>query len=69
MYKTLIIDGMHCGHCAGIVQVELYRIPEVQDVSVNVMKRNAIVRLSKAVDVEVFAQHIESVGYSLERLI
>ena len=69
MYKTLIIDGMHCGHCAGLVQVELFRIPQVRDVSVNVTKRNAIVRIDSPVSFEQFAKHVAEAGYTLERLI
>lgn len=69
MYKTLLIDGMHCGHCAGMVQVELFHIPEVLDVNVNVTKRNAIVRLSSPVSFEVFAKHVSEAGYKLEKLI
>lgn len=55
MYKTLLIKGMHCGHCAGMVQVELFKIPEVVDVSISVTKKNAIVRLSSPVSFETFA--------------
>ncbi len=69
MYKTLIIEGMHCGHCAGMVQVELFKIPEVVDVSINVTKRNAIVRLDSPVSFDVFAKHVAEAGYTLERLI
>lgn len=69
MYKTLLIDGMHCGHCAGMVQVALFQIPEVLDVSINVTKRNAVVRLSAPVSFEVFAEHVLQAGYKLEKLI
>ena len=69
MYKTLVIEGMHCGHCAGMVQVELYKIPEVVDVSISVMKKNAIVRLTSPVSFETFADSVSEAGYTLERLI
>ena len=69
MYKTLVIEGMHCGHCAGMVQVELYKIPEVVDVSISVMKKNAIVRLTSPVSFEIFADRVSEAGYTLERLI
>lgn len=69
MYKTLLIKGMHCGHCAGMVQVELFKIPEVVDVSINVTKRNAIVRLTEPVTFDTFAKHVSEAGYTLERLI
>ena len=69
MYKTLLIKGMHCGHCAGMVQVELFKIPEVVDVSINVTKRNAIVRLTEPVTFDTFAKYVSEAGYTLERLI
>lgn len=69
MYKTLLIERMHCGHCAGMVQVELFKIPEVVDVSINVTKKNAIVRLSSPVSFETFAKHVTEAGCILERLI
>ena len=69
MYKTLLIERMHCGHSAGMVQVELFKIPEVVDVIINVTKKNAIVRLSSPVSFETFAKHVTEAGCILERLI
>lgn len=69
MFKTLIIDGMHCSHCVGIVNIELYKIKEVLDVKVDISTKRTIVRLTGPIPNDVFKQAIETAGYELLNII
>ncbi len=69
MFKTLLIEGMHCSHCVGLVNIELYQIEDVMDVKVDIKKSNAIVQIKKPVPIDVFKKAIESAGYRLIRII
>lgn len=69
MFKTLKIEGMNCGHCAGLVKVELFKIKEVIDATVDVKYKNAIVQIEKPVDFEIFQKVVENAGYTLTQLI
>ena len=69
MFKTLKIEGMNCGHCAGMVKVELFKIKEVKDVTVDIKFKSAIVNLEQPVDFETFKVAIENAGYTLSQLI
>ena len=47
MIKKLIeIEGMHCEHCQKKVEDTLCSIPEVEEVSVNLDKKNAKIKIS-----------------------
>lgn len=69
MFKTLKIEGMNCGHCAGMVKVELFKIKEVKDATVDIKTKCAIVNLEQPVDFETFKVAIENAGYTLTQLI
>lgn len=69
MFKTLKIEGMNCGHCAGAVKIELFKIKEVKDVTVDIKTKSAIVNLDQPVEFETFKSAIEDAGYTLTQLI
>ena len=56
---------MHCSHCAGLVNIQLYSIKEVVDVKVDVRDQRAIVTLKSDVDNNVLTKAIEKAGYSV----
>lgn len=69
MFKTLLIDGMHCNHCVGIINIELYKIKEVLDVKVDIGSKKAIVRLTEAIPNDTFRVAVETAGYTLTNII
>jgi copper chaperone CopZ len=68
MKKNIAIKGMQCSHCAGLINIQLYSIAEVVDVTVNVQDQKAIVLLKADVDDEVFIKAVEIAGYSVEAI-
>lgn len=69
MFKTLLIDGMNCSHCVGIINIELYKIKEVLDVQIDIGSKKAIVRLTEAIPNDRFRTAIETAGYTLTNVI
>lgn len=69
MFKTLLIDGMYCSHCAGIINIELFKIKEVLDVKVDISNKRAIVRLSEVIPNDKFRIAVETAGYTLINII
>jgi copper chaperone len=69
MYKTLLIDGLHCNHCVGIINIELYKIKEVLDVKVDIGTKRVIVRMTEPIPHNVFRRAIETAGYDLINII
>lgn len=68
MKKNISIKGMHCSHCAGLINIQLYSIEEVIDVTMNFQDQKAIVLLKADVDDEVLIMAIEKAGYSVEAI-
>lgn len=69
MFKTLLIDGMHCNHCVGIINIELYKIKEVLDVKVDIANKRATVRLTGPIQNDAFRQAVETAGYNLVNVV
>jgi copper chaperone CopZ len=65
MRKTIFIEGMHCSHCAGLVNIQLYGIKEVMDVKVDIGDKTAIVVLKSDVANKVLALAVEKAGYKV----
>lgn len=65
MKKTLHIEGMHCSHCAGLVNIELYDLKEVVDVKVDIRDKTAIVTLTKDISDLWLINAIERAGYKV----
>ncbi len=66
--RTLHIEGMHCTHCIGLVNIELYAIKEVQNVKVDIRDQTAIVSLTKAINPIWFENAIERAGFRLKEI-
>lgn len=64
MIKKLIeIEGMHCEHCKKKVEDTLYSIPEVEEATVNLDKKNAKITLNEEVDDVLIANLINNAGH------
>ena len=64
MIKKLIeIEGMHCEHCQKKVEDTLYSIPEVEEATVNLDKKNAKITLNEEVDDILIANLINNAGH------
>lgn len=65
MRKTINIEGMHCSHCAGLVNIQLYGIKEVIDVKVDIRDKTAIVILKSDVANNILITAVEKAGYKV----
>lgn len=64
MIKKLIeIEGMHCEHCKKKVEDTLYSIPEVEEATVNLDKKNVKITLNEEVDDILIANLINNAGH------
>jgi len=62
--KTLIVEGMSCGHCSARVAKALNAIDGVE-AEVNLEKKTAKVELSKEVSNETLKRAVEEAGYQV----
>lgn len=69
MFKTLLIDGMHCNLCVGILNIELYKIKEVVNVKIEFSNKKAIIRLTSVVPKSLLRNAVEKAGYNLINII
>lgn len=65
MRKTISIEGMHCSHCAGLINIQLYNLKEVMDVKVNIGEKTAVVVLRNDVANNILSQAVEKAGYKV----
>ncbi|KPU27305.1 heavy metal transport/detoxification protein [Caloranaerobacter sp. TR13] len=63
MKKTIVIEGMTCGHCAGRVKKELENVCGVKVADVDVAEKKAVVELAHEVDDSKLAKAVEEAGY------
>ncbi|MTI61804.1 MAG: hypothetical protein FH762_17780 [Firmicutes bacterium] len=61
--KTIKIEGMTCGHCAGHVKKELEAICGVSSADVSADKGTAVVELAHDVEEDKFKAAVEEAGY------
>jgi copper chaperone CopZ len=62
--KNILIDGMHCEHCAKRVKDELEKCSNVKSVKVDLKKSQAkIVFASKDFDLKEVERTINNLGY------
>lgn len=66
MKKTLIIEGMMCGHCEVHVKKALLGLDGVTDAEVSHQKGEAVITLSKDIPDALLKKTIEDEGYSLK---
>ena len=64
MRKTLLIEGMMCGHCAAHVQRALNAIPGVQ-AKVDLQRKVAVVEAAQEVADDVLRQAVANAGYEV----
>ena len=65
MKKTLIIEGMMCGHCEAHVKKALLGLDGVTDAEVSHQKGEAVITLNKDIPDALLKKAIEDEGYSL----
>lgn len=65
MEKTLMIEGMMCGHCEARVKKALEAVEGVEEAVVSHEAGNAVVKLSKDVDSEILKSAVEAQDYAV----
>ncbi|MCI5822671.1 MAG: heavy metal translocating P-type ATPase [Lachnospiraceae bacterium] len=65
MEKTLMIEGMMCGHCEARVKKALEAVEGVEEAVVSHEAGNAVVKLSKDVDSEILKSAVEAQDYTV----
>ena len=65
MKKEIIIEGMSCMHCTARVQKELEKVDGVEEVTVSLEEKKAVVTLQKEISDEILRQAVEQAGYEV----
>lgn len=65
MNKTMIIEGMMCGHCTGRVEKALSAIDGVDKVEMSLEDKSAVLSLSKEVADKVLTDAVTEAGYEV----
>lgn len=63
--KVLLVEGMHCEHCAQKVKQVLEQIDEITSVKVNLKKQEVEMILNKNIDDEKLKQAFKDLDYTL----
>ena len=66
--KNISIEGMSCNHCKMTVEKALYAIDGVTDVSVNLEKKQATIKLSKEVSDDKIKAIISEAGFIVSKI-
>jgi Cu2+-exporting ATPase len=69
MEKTIIIEGMSCGHCEMHTKKELEKIEGVISAAADADKGQAVVKLEKEVTEDKFKAAVEEAGYEYIKTI
>ena len=69
MNKTIIIEGMKCGHCEKKVKKELETLVDVQSAEVDVDSGKAKIELNKETTEESLAAAVETAGYKFIEIL
>lgn len=64
MNKTLVIEGMTCGHCAGHVARALNALPGVS-ARVDLQRKEAVVESATEVSDDILRQAVQNAGYEV----
>jgi copper chaperone len=67
MKKTLIVEGMSCGHCEKAVKESLRELDEILDVKVNLDTKEVIVEGDNLNDKRLKEQ-IDEAGYEVKKI-
>lgn len=65
MKKIVNIDGINCGKCASKIEEALYSLPQVDEVKVDIVNKNAEVEFISEIDNETLTETIENAGHFL----
>jgi len=63
--KTIIVEGMACAHWAKKVEDKVKELESVDNVKVNLKKKEVIVTINKNIDNEVLRKIIEELEYEV----
>lgn len=65
MKKTLVIEGMMCGHCTGRVQKALEAVEGVKEVRMSLENKTAEVDAGDGVSEQVLRDAVKEAGYEV----
>jgi copper chaperone len=68
MTKTLLVEGMSCGHCVKAVEAALKELTEVNNVDVDLSLKKVVVEGENLVEEKLTAA-IEDAGYEVLEII
>ena len=63
--KEVYIDGMSCMHCAAKVEKALASVSGVADAKVDLVNKEAVVKLKKDIDNATLKATVEDLGYNV----
>lgn len=66
MKKTLVIEGMMCGHCTGRVQKALEAVDGVKEVRMSLENKTAEVEAGDDVAEQALAKAVKAAGYEVK---
>ncbi len=68
MTKTMIIEGMSCGHCSARVKKALEELEGITAVTVDLEKKTAVLESTSALSNETLKNTIEDIGYDVKQI-
>ena len=68
MKKTIIIEGMACGHCTARVQKALEAVEGIAEVIMSLEKKSAEITLNAPVDDEALRAAVTEAGYEVTEI-
>ncbi len=65
MTKTMIVEGMSCGHCTARVQKALEAVEGVASVEMSLEEKSAVVALDREVSEAALEKAVTEAGYEV----
>lgn len=65
MKKTIMVDGMACGHCEAAVKEALAKIEGVEKVEVDLDTKEVVIESSRELEAEKIEQAIDDIGFEV----
>jgi Cu2+-exporting ATPase len=69
MKKTIMIEGMMCGHCEARVKKVLEELPQVDSADVSYQEKKAVITLNSQVDDQELKEIIEKQDYKVVEIL
>ena len=69
MKKTILVDGMMCGHCVKHVHDALVKVDGVKKAEVSLENKTAVVELKSEVQDEVLLAAVRDAGYEPKAIL